>query len=130
MKYEGYLIDLDGTMFRGEERIDGAKQFIDYLNAHRLPYLFITNNSTYSVKMLYEKLNRLGIKTRENQILTSAMATASYIKNKNQHARCFVIGETGLKEAIQGQHLSLDRKSTRLNSSHVAISYAVFCLKK
>src|SRR5207253_9134312 len=25
---------------------------------------------------------------------------------------------------------SLDRKSTRLNSSHVAISYAVFCLKK
>src|SRR5439155_17185946 len=26
--------------------------------------------------------------------------------------------------------LSEDRKSTRLNSSHVAISYAVFCLKK
>src|SRR5437870_11310805 len=26
--------------------------------------------------------------------------------------------------------LGLDRKSTRLNSSHVAISYAVFCLKK
>src|SRR5690625_6622000 len=26
--------------------------------------------------------------------------------------------------------ISLDRKSTRLNSSHVAISYAVFCLKK
>src|SRR5690625_6196022 len=28
------------------------------------------------------------------------------------------------------EHFSLDRKSTRLNSSHVAISYAVFCLKK
>src|SRR5690625_1311561 len=27
-------------------------------------------------------------------------------------------------------HRALDRKSTRLNSSHVAISYAVFCLKK
>src|SRR5207249_11313639 len=26
--------------------------------------------------------------------------------------------------------MSLDRKSTRLNSSHVSISYAVFCLKK
>src|SRR5690625_6072658 len=26
--------------------------------------------------------------------------------------------------------VELDRKSTRLNSSHVAISYAVFCLKK
>src|SRR5690625_2191131 len=32
----------------------------------------------------------------------------------------------------QGQNISsiIDRKSTRLNSSHVAISYAVFCLKK
>src|SRR5690625_5569273 len=29
-----------------------------------------------------------------------------------------------------GVRISLDRKSTRLNSSHVAISYAVFCLKK
>src|SRR5690606_4864123 len=28
------------------------------------------------------------------------------------------------------QFLGLDRKSTRLNSSHVKISYAVFCLKK
>src|SRR5439155_14546856 len=29
-----------------------------------------------------------------------------------------------------GHALAADRKSTRLNSSHVAISYAVFCLKK
>src|SRR5690625_5398490 len=29
-----------------------------------------------------------------------------------------------------GEYLRRDRKSTRLNSSHVAISYAVFCLKK
>src|SRR5207253_3677454 len=38
-----------------------------------------------------------------------------------------IFGRTGLpKEAFD----ELDRKSTRLNSSHVAISYAVFCLKK
>src|SRR5207302_5455498 len=34
----------------------------------------------------------------------------------------------GKDAAISGQ--ALDRKSTRLNSSHVKISYAVFCLKK
>src|SRR5256885_12509091 len=32
--------------------------------------------------------------------------------------------------AIQGHMAQLDRKSTRLNSSHLVISYAVFCLKK
>src|SRR5437773_7549029 len=31
--------------------------------------------------------------------------------------------------ALAGEHLA-DRKSTRLNSSHITISYAVFCLKK
>src|SRR5690625_6342097 len=32
--------------------------------------------------------------------------------------------------SFNGQYVVLDRKSTRLNSSHVAISYAVFCLKQ
>src|SRR5690606_41986105 len=31
---------------------------------------------------------------------------------------------------VKGVEITLDRKSTRLNSSHVKISYAVFCLKK
>src|SRR5207253_11363438 len=35
-----------------------------------------------------------------------------------------------LVEIIRDYHIGEDRKSTRLNSSHVAISYAVFCLKK
>src|SRR5207253_10962272 len=35
-----------------------------------------------------------------------------------------------LRNVTEGVVKSLDRKSTRLNSSHVAISYAVFCLKK
>src|SRR5207253_10932143 len=37
---------------------------------------------------------------------------------------------TGLHHALQDFKIFGDRKSTRLNSSHVAISYAVFCLKK
>src|SRR5258705_1344155 len=32
--------------------------------------------------------------------------------------------------AARADRLALDRKSTRLNSSHLGISYAVFCLKK
>src|SRR5690625_6183984 len=39
-------------------------------------------------------------------------------------------GEVHRHEAPRSLGLRLDRKSTRLNSSHVAIAYAVFCLKK
>src|SRR5437870_11937104 len=36
----------------------------------------------------------------------------------------------GASDVMVGAGSTVDRKSTRLNSSHVAISYAVFCLKK
>src|SRR3712207_6958359 len=39
-------------------------------------------------------------------------------------------GGTGRFEPIEVVHVVIDRKSTRLNSSHANISYAVFCLKK
>ena len=41
-----YIIDLDGTMYRGNTNIDGAREFIDYLHLKNLPYIFLTNNSS------------------------------------------------------------------------------------
>src|SRR2546430_7306935 len=38
--------------------------------------------------------------------------------------------ESGAKQVVSPGTVCLDRKSTRLNSSHSQISYAVFCLKK
>lgn len=107
MKYKGYLIDLDGTMFRGEEIIDGAREFIDSLHHKTIPYVFITNNSTYSKEMILNKLNRLGIRASEQHILTSAMATAKMIKKSRKQARCFVIGEEGLARALKDENMIL-----------------------
>src|SRR5699024_12340154 len=52
----------------------------------------------------------------------------------NEHGILEVVavpGHEGHHQVLpQGQNLMVDRKSTRLNSSHVSISYAVFCLQK
>src|SRR5256885_12028085 len=40
------------------------------------------------------------------------------------------IARWAVSEEVAHAHLEADRKSTRLNSSHLVISYAVFCLKK
>src|SRR3712207_8490172 len=42
----------------------------------------------------------------------------------------FVLADLGLRGLAVVDRYPLDRKSTRLNSSHANISYAVFCLKK
>src|SRR5699024_10187957 len=44
--YEGYLIDLDGTMHRGDSEVKGAAEFIYRLQEHAIPYLFVTNNAS------------------------------------------------------------------------------------
>ena len=54
----GYLIDMDGVMYRGAEPIPGAADFIGYLQLQGIPYLFLTNNSTYTPLDVVVKLKK------------------------------------------------------------------------
>lgn len=54
--YKGYLIDLDGTMYRGEEQIEEASDFVKALGERGIPYLFVTNNSTRKPEQVAENL--------------------------------------------------------------------------
>ncbi|MBA2175756.1 TIGR01457 family HAD-type hydrolase [Halobacillus locisalis] len=100
-EYKGYLIDLDGTMYRGEVEIEGAASFVHYLKKQHLPYLFLTNNSSKTANQIAEKLVGLGIPADEKQVFTSSMATTSYISDRNEKARVFAIGEYGLIDALE-----------------------------
>lgn len=108
-KYKGYLVDLDGTMYRGNERIEAAAEFIEEINAQHIPYLFLTNNSTSTQSEVAEKLNQMDIKATADHVFTSSLATAKYIKEKQEQARCFVIGERGLSDALADEgHVLID----------------------
>ena len=101
LHYKGYLIDLDGTMYRGNERITGAREFIDYLNDNKLPYLFITNNSSATREEVAAKLIQMGIEASPENILTSAIAAANYISQKHSRSVVYMIGEKGLYNALK-----------------------------
>ena len=63
VQFTTYLIDLDGVVYRGEELIPGAKEFVNWLNSNHKKYLFLTNNSFASETQIVAKLTRLGIPT-------------------------------------------------------------------
>ncbi|MEN2768357.1 TIGR01457 family HAD-type hydrolase [Ornithinibacillus xuwenensis] len=107
-KYNGYLIDLDGTMYRGNEVIKEAPAFIKDLKARGIPYLFLTNNSSKTQDQVTDKLNKLGVEAHPEEVFTSSMATAKYLKQTSPNARCYVIGEVGLMEALhrEGIHIT------------------------
>lgn len=101
MAYKGYLIDLDGTIYKGRERIPAGERFIQRLQEQEVPYLLVTNNTTRTPQMVQDMLaQQFNIQTPLETIYTATMATVDYMKDMNRGQTAYVIGETGLKSAI------------------------------
>jgi NagD protein len=96
----GYLIDMDGVLYRGHEIIPGSDEFIRGLRAKDVPFLLLTNNSQRTRRDVAAKLARMGIEVEENHIFTSAMATARFLAKQKPEGTAFVIGEGGLLTAL------------------------------
>ncbi len=78
----GYLIDMDGVIYRGNELIPGADRFIADLREREVPFLFLTNNSQRTRRDVATKLARLGIDVEEGHVFTCAMATARFLASQ------------------------------------------------
>lgn len=105
--YKGFLIDLDGTIYRGKERIDSAVEFVHKLAEKGLPYLFVTNNSSKTPEQVAKTLEGFGVSVTSEQIITSSLATADYIFEQKQEANVFMIGEEGLRNALENKGFAL-----------------------
>ncbi|GAB6257226.1 TIGR01457 family HAD-type hydrolase [Peribacillus sp. N1] len=105
--YKGYLIDLDGTMYRGTEQIAEAAGFINDLRKRDIPYLFVTNNSSRTPAQVADKLRSIGISTEDEQVFTTSMATANYIAEQKKDASVYVVGEEGIIEALKEKGMKL-----------------------
>jgi NagD protein len=103
----GYLIDMDGVIYRGSELIPGARQFIGKLLDEDVPFLFLTNNSQRSRRDVATKLNRMGIPIQEKHVFTCAMATARFLARQLPNGTAFVIGESGLMNALHQNGYSI-----------------------
>ncbi len=96
----GYLIDMDGVLYRGSELIPGADRFISELRKREIPFRLLTNNSQRTRRDVVAKVARLGIEVEEEHVFTSAMATARYLAQQKPAGTAFVIGEGGLLTAL------------------------------
>ena len=96
----GYLIDMDGVIYRGSQVIPGAQRFIADLHEHSIPFRFLTNNSQRSRLDVATKLQRLGFDVEAQHVLTCAVATARFLQQQKPNGTAFVIGESGLATAL------------------------------
>ena len=102
MTYKGYLIDLDGTIYKGKSRIPAGEAFVHELQKRKIPYLFVTNNTTRTPEMVQTMLaENFNIETPLETIYTATLATIDYMQEKNLGKKVYVIGDVGLKQAIE-----------------------------
>lgn len=96
----GFLIDMDGVIYRGTQVIPGADRFVNTLREREIPFLFLTNNSQRTRRDIATKLTRIGIQAEEGDIYTCAMATANFLAKQSPGGTAYVIGEGGLLQAL------------------------------
>lgn len=99
-KAEAWLIDMDGVLVHEGVALPGAQEFIERLRERGLPFLVLTNNSIYTRRDLAARLSNAGLEVPEEQIWTSAVATAQFLSDQVPGASAYVIGEAGLTTAL------------------------------
>ena len=99
-KKKNYLIDMDGVLVKGRTPLPGASEFISRLLECRVKFLILTNNPLYTQRDLEHRLNSMGLNVPADHIFTSAIATARFLQSQCPNGKAFVIGESGLTQAL------------------------------
>lgn len=105
----GYLIDMDGVIYRENRLIPGAADFVRALQTAGTPFLFLTNNSAPTPEDLAVRLRHLGINgLSPKNFYTSALNTADFLSETHPGCTVFVIGEGGLLAALHERKIASD----------------------
>ncbi|HEX9759236.1 MAG TPA: HAD-IIA family hydrolase [Nitrospiria bacterium] len=91
---------MDGVLVRGNKVIPGADLFIERLKKEKRKFLILTNNSERTPRDLQHRLEQIGLRVTVEHLYTSALATASFLSSQKPKGTAFVIGGSGLIDAL------------------------------
>ncbi|UFJ39676.1 TIGR01457 family HAD-type hydrolase [Brevibacillus humidisoli] len=108
-QYEAFLLDLDGTIYRGSQVIPEAVRFVQALKREQIPFLYLTNNSSATPQVIAERLTAMGLPTTEKEVYTSSLATAAFLRQRLAPGTpLYIIGEAGLRTALEQADFVVD----------------------
>ena len=110
-KSELFLLDMDGTLYLGDEVFDGAVDFINTLSELGKKYIYLTNNSSRAGIDYITRLRRLGFPCEEENVYTSGMATAKYLKDNFGDRFIYVVGTRTFYNELKNAGLNVFNSS-------------------
>lgn len=112
---EGYIFDLDGTIYLGDELLPGALRTIETLREVGKRVLFLSNNPTREISDYVVKLNALGIPASPENILTTLETTTRWLQQHAPGATVFPIGEEPLKRSLASAGISMSENPEEID---------------
>ena len=100
LEKKGFISDMDGVIYHGNEILPGVREFVNYLIEHDKKFVFLTNSPEKTPHELSMKPERMGLSVSPEHFYTSAMATAEFLHAQNPGCTAYVIGEAALAKAL------------------------------
>ena len=123
-RYDALLFDLDGVLYRGDQRVVHAGSSMAALRERGARLAFLTNNSSRTPAQVARKLVAMGIEARAEEIVTSALATADLLAARGGTA--YVIGEDGIRQALAAAGIRIaDGEPDAVDHVVVGVDFAV-----
>jgi len=114
-KYRGYIFDLDGTVYLGDNAIPGASEVIAELRQCGCGVVFLSNKPLQPRSVYAQKLTHLGIPTSTDEVINSTLVLIRYLLREMPSAKVFVIGEESLLDELAAAGLTLSEKPDEID---------------
>ncbi|RNJ26139.1 HAD-IIA family hydrolase [Halosegnis longus] len=123
MDIDAVVVDLDGTVYLGDELLAGAREAIETLRARGYDLLFVTNNPTRSPAGYVDRLADLGVEATASQILSAGTVTAEFLADRHADESAFVIGSDGLLAQLDDAGVTVTEDPERADVLVTSHSY-------
>ena len=104
---EAVFLDLDGTIYMGDNLIPGAIDFLNRIEKRGIKRFFLSNNSSKSVGQYLSKLEKMGIPALKEEILLSTHDLLSWLSNENI-SQTYLVGTEGMREMLEESGINTD----------------------
>jgi HAD superfamily hydrolase (TIGR01450 family) len=107
MTLRGAIVDLDGTVYRGDSLLPDVPEAIDRLRGAGLDLLFFSNNPTKDEAAYVDRLREFGLSVRPGEACSAGVVTTEYLREHHADEAVMLVGAPGLREQLRAAGVAL-----------------------